>query len=60
MAGGGYCSNADESLCGGCGAGCQCMTCQGGDACNCSCRPLIVLGFLIVIIASLIAIVSFR
>lgn len=61
MASGGFCHTADEALCGGdCKAGCQCFSCESGDACNCSCRPLIILGVLIVIIATLIAVVSLR
>ena len=60
MGAAGFCATADEALCGKCRAGCQCFSCESGDSCNCSCRPLIALGLLIVIIATLIAFVSLR
>ena len=54
------CRTANEHLCDGCRFSCSCMTCVGGNTCNCSCSPLVALGFAILAISALVAVLALR
>ena len=54
------CRTADELLCDGCRFSCSCMTCAEGNDCNCSCSPLVGLGFAIAALSALVAVLALR
>ena len=54
------CRTANEQLCHGCRFSCSCMTCAAGDTCNCSCSPLVALGFAIVAVSALVTVLALR